>query len=82
VETRSEERRVVSALLKANQDVFSFDEQGGGGVDKVSEYMPGLGFAIPIAQFTPEQAVKAAFHEGCWRSRFTLIATEEHRASI
>jgi len=61
---RSEEQRVVSPLLKANQDVFFLDEQGGAGIDEISEYMSGVGFSIPVAQFAPEQALKAACHEG------------------
>lgn len=53
----------MSPLLKANQDVFFLDEQSGIGIDEVSEYMSGLGFSIPIAQFGAEQAIKAACHE-------------------
>ena len=54
----------MSPFLKANEDVFSLDEQGGTGIDEVSEDMSGLGFWISIAQFRPEQAVEAAGHEG------------------
>ena len=49
----------MSPLLETNQDVFFLDEQGGIGINEVSEYMPGRGSLIAIAQFGAEEAVLA-----------------------
>ena len=54
----------MGSFLEVNEDIFFIDNYFAGGIDKISEYVTGLGILVAIANSGTQQPVETACHEG------------------
>ena len=53
----------MGSFLETNKDLCFSESHLGGGIDKISEDVSGLGMLIAVANFSAEEPVETACHE-------------------